>query len=446
MTQTESRPSAGLDFSAGKEFAARASAVIPGGVNSGTRAIGAPWSLTRGEGAYVTDLDGNRLLDFHSAFGAILLGHNAPEVESAVHGNRDAITLAGTGVTSLEVELAERLCRAIPSVDKTILVNTGSEAVAMALRVARAETGRRHIIKFQGGFHGWSDPVVRNVISTAENAYQMDPITAGVLPEVLEATLVAEFNDIESVKAQFDAHPGDIAAVIMEPIPHNVGALIPTQEFLEGLRQLTRDQGTVLIFDEVITGFRHALGGYQEITGVTPDLTTFGKALGNGYPVAGMGGRADLMDHCDVTNGGDVALLGTFNGNATSCLAGIAVIDHLRANPDFYQRTHRLGAKVRDGFNELFRSAGVGAQAAGFGGCFTLYFLEGQISGYRDLLRNNNRASQEFFSRWISKGFLALPIPMKRNHISGVTTDADVDAALAAAEPILADLKAEGIV
>ncbi|HTJ39452.1 MAG TPA: aminotransferase class III-fold pyridoxal phosphate-dependent enzyme, partial [Dactylosporangium sp.] len=269
----------------GQAIAERAARVIPGGVNSSTRYIGEPYAFTGADGAYVTDADGRRYLDYHAAFGAILLGHNAPVVNDAVRAAIGGLDLVGIGVTEPEVELAERIVDIIPSAESMIATMSGSEATAQAIRLARAATGRELIVKFQGGFHGWHDAVARNVISAPDKAYGRDPLSEGILAQAIDATLIAEFNDLGSVAELFDRHPERVAAVILEPIPHNVGALLPTQEFVEGLRALTRERGAVLIFDEVITGFRHALGGFQSVAGVTPDLTTFGKAMGNGYAV-----------------------------------------------------------------------------------------------------------------------------------------------------------------
>ena len=264
------------DSPRGRAIADAAAAVIPGGVNSSTRYIGAPYAFVAADGAYLTDADGRRYLDYHAAFGAILLGHNAPVVNDAIRAALDGVDLTGIGVTEAEVRLAERIVEVIPSAESMIATTSGSEATAQAIRLARAVTDRDLIVKFQGGFHGWHDAVARNVISTAERAYGRDPLSKGILDQAVDATLIAEFNDLDSVAALFDTHRDRIAAVILEPIPHNVGALLPTTEFVEGLRELTRERGALLIFDEVITGFRHALGGYQQVIGVTPDLTTFG--------------------------------------------------------------------------------------------------------------------------------------------------------------------------
>jgi glutamate-1-semialdehyde-2,1-aminomutase len=438
------RPVTEWDFPNGTTLATRAERVIPGGVNSGTRRSGAPHAFATGSGAYLTDLDGHRYTDYHAAFGAILLGHRHPDVDGAVTAAQSAVDLSGYGVTELEVRLAELVCEVIPSVEQTVLLSTGSEAVAYAVRLARAATGRPLLVKFQGGFHGWSDPVARNVISPKERAYGDDPITAGLLPEAWQNTLIAELNDLDSVRELFERHPERIAAVILEPILHNVGALTPTREFLEGLRRLTEEQGALLVFDEVITGFRHSLGGYQQIVGISPDLTTFGKAMGNGYPVAGLGGRRDLMQRFDAA-GGDVALLGTFNGNSVSCAAAIATIEHLKANPDFYVRTHALGERWRTGLREIVDDLGVVALPVGFGGTFSTYFVDHAVSGYRDLLEHNGRAGAEFHRRMSDRGHLMIPLALKRNHISGSHTADDVDASLAVAADVMCELRDEGI-
>ncbi|GMA94777.1 hypothetical protein GCM10025881_16010 [Pseudolysinimonas kribbensis] len=253
-----------------RALAEEAERIIPGGVNSATRRIGAPWAWRSAHGATITDLDGRDYIDYHAAFGAILLGHVDERVNAAVTAAIQDIDLVGLGTTELEVEAARLVTESIPSAEVVISTMSGSESVFQAIRLARGVTGRSYIVKFQGCFHGSYDAIARNVISTPETAWGMDPNSAGILPDALEHTLVAEFNDLASVEALFAEHPGEIAAVILEPVPHNVGALLPEQAFLEGLRELTRRTGSVLIFDEVITGFRHALGGYQELCGVTP--------------------------------------------------------------------------------------------------------------------------------------------------------------------------------
>ncbi len=446
MPTTTPPASATRDYQRGIELASRAEVVIPGGVNSGTRRNGPPFAFASGDGAYLTDFDGHSYLDYHAAFGAMLLGHRHPEIEAAVAAASEGVGLTGYGVSELEVRLAELVVEVLPSVDQTVIVGSGSEAVAYALRLARAFTGRKYLVKFQGGFHGWTDAMARNVISSKEKAYGDDPLTAGMLDDAWQSTLIAEFNDLASVQQLFAMYPGQIAAVICEPIPHNVGALVPDQGFLEGLRSLTQSEGSLLIFDEVITGFRHALGGFQSICGVRPDLTTFGKAMGNGYPVAGLGGRQEVMQRFNPASGGDVALMGTFNGNPVSCAAAIATIEYLRAHPDFYQRTYALGERWRSGLRSILDELDVAAEVVGFGGTFATYFVDHPVHGYAGLLEHNNRAGVEFPRRMIEHDILMIPLPLKRNHISGSHTAADIDRSLTAARDVLGSMRAEGIV
>jgi glutamate-1-semialdehyde-2,1-aminomutase len=433
------------EYPHGWGLAQEAAKVIPGGVNSATRFIGPPYSFGSGDGAYVHDLDGNRYLDYHAAFGAILLGHNSPIIREAIEQSLKGPDLMGLGVSSLEVELARRVTEIIPSAESMIATMSGSEATAQAIRLARAVTGRPLLIKFQGGFHGWYDSVARNVISSADKAYGRDPLSAGILAPGIDSTLIAEFNDTETVRELFAAHGEQIAAVIVEPAPHNVGALVPTQNFVDDLRALTREQGALLIFDEVITGFRHALGGYQQVCGVTPDLTTFGKGMANGIAIGGLAGRRDLMERFSHA-GGDVMLAGTFNGNPLSCAAAIATIDYLRSHPDFYTRTHGLGDRLRSGLTAIVHELDIEATVAGFGGVFALYFTAPPISGYRDLLRNDTAAYVGFHRRMTDRGFLMLPLNLKRNHISGAHTTEDIDNTLEAAQGVLIEMRANGLV
>lgn len=420
----------------------RALAAIPGGVNSATRKIGIPLVIKEAQGAYITDVEGNRYLDFHAAFGANLLGYAHPEVVDAVQQTLSHTSLTGIGVSTLEIECAELLNSVIPSAEKSILTSSGSEATFQAIRLARGVTNRQYIVKFQGCFHGWHDAVARNVISSKENAYKCDPISTGILPINLESTLIAEFNDLSSVEKLFAEYRGAIAAVIVEPVPHNVGTLLPKIEFLQGLRNLTREEGSLLIFDEVISGFRHALGGYQEICQVLPDLTSYGKAMGNGFPIAGLSGRADLMDQFSSA-AGKVLLAGTFNGNPATVAAAIATIKHLQQG-DHYRRVYHLGDMMRDGLSEITSKLGIDAVVTGLGSVVICYFMKGPVEGYRDLLRHNNQAYADFHRRMLENKILMLPMALKRNHISGMHSAADIRASLDTAADILAGMQEDG--
>jgi len=426
------------------DLVAKARTFIPGGVNSATRNIGAPFSFSAAKGSHVTDWEGRNYIDYHAAFGAILLGHSDDRVNDAVVNSLSGADLMGLGVSELEVECARLVAKLIPSVDMSIITMSGTEATMQAVRLARAVTGRKYVIKFQGCFHGWHDAVARNVITPADRIYKLDPLSAGILDDALNSTLVAEFNDLGSVEELFSSYPEQIACIILEPVPHNVGTLLPDQSFLEGLRNLTAREGSLLIFDEVITGFRHAPGGYQELCGVTPDLTTFGKGMANGFAVAGLGGRRDLMMRFSSA-GGDVNLAGTFNGNPTSMAAAITTME-IVSNPKIGHHVHTsaLGERMRAGLTEITRRHSIPTIVAGVGSVFVCYFMEGEAKGYRDLLRNNSTAYALFHRRMTDSGFLMYPMALKRNHISGAHTEEDIDRTLEAADNVLAVMAKDG--
>ena len=416
-------------------LAARASAVIPGGVNSGQRRVPGLEELiiTATSGSTFTDGDGRTYTDYHAAFGPPLLGHNDPDVDAAAAAAGRSVGLMGIGVTQVEIELAERLVAAVPSLEKVLLTCTGSEATFHALRLARTATGRRHVIKFQGCYHGWHDSVAMNVISPAERVGTKDPLSGGMLPEVVAATIVCPFNDADAVERALDEHDGDVAAIILEPIPHNIGAVLPQPGFLERLRELATKHGTVLVFDEVITGFRHGLGGYQAVAGVTPDLTTLGKAMANGWPVSALGGKAELMDLFSTTPGQPAFFAGTFNGHPATTAAALATIEKLEREP-VHEHVFRLGERARTGLTELYDRLGVPAVVSGFGSVFVTYFLEGPVVSYDDLLRNDVDLFVGYRRELMKDGIFELPLNLKRSHFSYAHTDEDVDRLLAATE------------
>jgi glutamate-1-semialdehyde 2,1-aminomutase len=413
-----------------------AKSLIPGGVNSGQRSVPGLEDLvvTSAKGGTFTDADGRVFTDFHAAFGPPLLGHNDPDVVAAIVSAAQDTDLAGVGVTPGEVRLAEQLVELVPSFQKVLLTSTGSEATYHALRVARAATGRRYIVKFQGCYHGWHDAVSLNVISAPDRIGRHDPISAGSMPDTLAATLVLEFNDTAALQSLFTDHGDEIAAVILEPIPHNIGAVLPDPAFLAAARELCTKHGAVLIFDEVITGFRHALGGYQSICGVTPDLTTLGKAMGNGVPIAAIGGRADLMDHFSSRPGGDAFFAGTYNGHPMVVAAALATIEKLRTEP-VHEHTFRLGERVRSGISEICRRLDVPAVATGYGSVFVTYFMPGPPPrNYSELLANDVDTFVGYRRNLLEHGFFELPLNLKRSHICYAHTDDDIDRYLASAE------------
>lgn len=407
----------------------RARAVIPGGVNSGQRQIPgiADLVITRSSGSRFTDQHGRVYTDYHAAFGPPLLGFHDPDVDAAVRTALTVVDLPGVAVTPGEIELAEEIARLVPGIEKVLLTSTGSEATFHALRLSRAVTGRRLVVKFQGCYHGWHDAVSLNVISAPDRVGAPDPISKGILPEVLAATLVLPFNDVAAVRQAFADHGSNIAAVILEPVPHNVGCLLPDLEFLRCLREETAKAGSILIFDEVISGFRHALGGWQSISGVTPDLTTLGKALGNGYPIAALGGRADLMEQFSTTPGAPVFFAGTYNGHPAVVAAALATLRKLQDEP-VHEHVFRLGDAIRKGLAEVFAELDVPAIPHGYGSVFVTYFMAGpEPRTYADLLANDAALFVGYRRRMFDHGIFEIPLNLKRSHVSYAHTDADVD-------------------
>jgi glutamate-1-semialdehyde 2,1-aminomutase len=310
-----------------------------------------------------------------------------------------------------------------------LLCGSGSEATFHAIRLARAVTGRSTIVKFQGAYHGFHDSVATGFLSRG-------PFSAGVLDAVLDHTLVCEFNDLASVERAFEQAGGEVAAVITEPIVHNAASLMPRPGFLEGLRSLCDRGGALLIFDEVITGFRHHLGGYQTIAGVTPDLVTLGKALGNGFPIAAVAGRDEHMERFCTADGGDVWFAGTCNGNVPGVAAALASIEALERGA-VHEHVFRLGERMRAGLREVAARCSVPATVNGFGSVFVLCFIEGPLETYDDTLRNDADLFVRYRRELARRGVFEMPENLGRSHVMYSHTDADVDLSLEAAEAAL---------
>ncbi|MEO1530472.1 MAG: glutamate-1-semialdehyde 2,1-aminomutase, partial [Planctomycetota bacterium] len=308
--------------------------LMPGGVNSPARAFGAvggtPLFIDRAEGPYLYDIDGNRYLDYIGSWGPMILGHRAEPIVEAIQKAVERGTSFGAP-TEAESRLAQQIIDAVPSIEKVRLVNSGTEATMSAIRVARGATGRSKIIKFAGNYHGHVDSLL--VAAGSAAATLGVPDSPGVTPGAGQDTLVLDYNDVEGLKSAFSEHAGEIAAVILEPVVGNMGCVIPTEEFLQSLRQLTLDDGAILIFDEVMTGFRLAFGGAQERFGIVPDMTTLGKIVGGGMPLGAYGGRADIMDH--VLPAGKVFQAGTLSGNPVAVAAGSATLKMLADEPPY---------------------------------------------------------------------------------------------------------------
>jgi glutamate-1-semialdehyde 2,1-aminomutase len=413
----------------------RAKAVIPGGVNSIMRRpkeLGLlEIILTRGGRFW--DGTGREFIDFHASFGPSFLGHAMPEVDSAFHRTVRDLSLPGLGVTRPEVELAEKLAELIPSVERSVLTSSGSEATFHALRLARAATGRRRIIKFQGCYHGWHDSIAMNVISHPDRVGAPDPLSDGILPEVLEATIVVPFNDVAAVKAAVQRHRGEIAAIIVEPIPHNIGTVMPGVGFLEALRQIATADGIVLIFDEVITGIRHDLGGFQKLAGVTPDLTTLGKALANGYPIGAIGGRADLMEVFNAGTPPSAFFGGTFNGHPGVAAAALTTLRIIERD-GVHEKVFALGERARHGLRELVAGLGLDAVVCGFGSVWVTYFQSEEPHCYEDLLEQDAALFVGTRLALLEHKIFENPVNLKRSQACFAHTEADIDRLLAATE------------
>jgi glutamate-1-semialdehyde 2,1-aminomutase len=414
----------------------RASASIPGGINTAKRKIDPPLCVANAAGGWIEDLDGNRYLDYHCAFSAILLGHAEPAINVAVAKALDGGTLYGVGVTDAEVRLAEKLVSHVSSVEQVVLCNTGTEATYHAIRLSRGVTGRQKIVKFQGCYDGYHDYVLRNVLSKPDMVGKRDPGSRGMLEAAIDNTLVCRFNDLDDVRATLEANRDEVAAIIVEPIAHNAPTIMPEPGFLPGLRELCDEHGAIFICDEVITGFRHGLNGYQAIAGVTPDLTTMGKAMANGYAVAALGGRRELMERFTTTPHGDVLFGGTYNANAVGVAAALATIELLE-DPHVYEHLFALGKRMRDGLTEVAARVGVPAYVSGFGSVFVMLFMDGPLRSYEDCLRNDVELFLAYRLELRKRGVFEMPENVGRSHVMYRHTVEDVDRTLELAEQAL---------
>ncbi len=420
-----------------RQLLAEAARYIPGGVNTCRRQSTQGLCFERGQGAYLWDLDGRRYVDYHAAYGAILLGHSHPAVTERVSAAIQETVLFGAGVTRAEVDLARKIVEHVPSADQVVVCNSGSEATYHAIRLARGITGREKIVKFQGCYNGFHDYVLRNVLSAPELVGRRDPESKGMLDAAIDATLICRFNDLEDVEATLAANPDQVAAIIVEPIAHNSPGLLPVPGFLEGLRAVCDREGVLLIFDEVITGFRHHLGGYQAIAGVMPDLTTLGKAIANGFPIAAVAGRRELMERYTTHPNGDVHFGGTYNGNSVAVVAALATIEQLE-DGEAHARVFALGERMRDGLREIADRAGIPAVVGGFGSLFVLCFMEGPLRSYEDVLRNDTELFMRYRRELVARGVFEMPESLGRSHIGASHTEDDVDRSLEVAEEALA--------
>jgi glutamate-1-semialdehyde 2,1-aminomutase len=413
-----------------QEIFRRATDVLVGGVNSPVRAFravgGDPIVVDRAAGARLWDADGNEYIDYVCSWGALILGHAHPKVVQAITEQARRGTSYGMP-TELEVELATRIRKALPSCEKVRFVSSGTEATMSAVRLARAATSRDLIIKFDGCYHGHSD----SFLSEAGSGLATLGIAAcpGVPRALAELTLNAPYNDASAVEKLFELHRGKIGAVIVEPVAANMGVVPPKPEFLKALRELTSRHGALLIFDEVITGFRLCYGGAQTLFGITPDVTTLGKIIGGGLPVAAYGGRRDLMDQ--VAPLGPVYQAGTLSGNPLAMSAGIASLDLLAA-PGFYEALDGRAKRLGDGIDAALRDTGTPATAVRVGSLLTLFFSREAVTDYAAAKKCYNKRFAQFFRAMLERGIFIAPSQFEALFVSAAHTEADIDRTLTA--------------
>ena len=419
------------------ELERRAEGYFPGGVNSPVRAFravgGHPPFVVRGEGAYLYDADGNRYLDLFGSWGPMILGHASPPVVEAI---REA---AGRGASfgashAGEANLAELVRYCFPSVEKMRFVSSGTEACMSAIRLARGFTGRNFVIKFEGCYHGHADALL--VKAGSGVATFGIPGSAGVPAETAMHTLALPFNDLAAVEAVFAARPNEIACVIVEPVVGNAGTIPPAAGYLEGLRRLCTEHGALLIFDEVMTGFRLALGGAQQVFGVTPDLTTLGKILGGGLPCGAFGGRAEVMDFLAPL--GPVYQAGTLSGNPLAMAAGVATLGYLIEHAGVvYPQLERVTRAIADGVGELAREAGVTLRTNRVGSMFTWFFTGEPVTDFATAATSDTEAFGRFHRRMLEAGVWLPPSQYEAAFVSTAHGDAEVEMLLEAARAAL---------
>lgn len=422
-----------------EDLFARAQKLIPGGVNSPVRAFrsvgGTPRFFKRGEGAWLWDEDDRRYVDYVGSWGPMILGHAHPEVVAAVvEAAKQGLSFGAP--TAREVEMAERLTRLLPSIEEVRLVSSGTEATMSAIRLARGHTGRSRIVKFEGCYHGHADSLLVKAGSGALTFGQ--PSSAGVPPEVAAHTITLAYNDVEGVERLFAQMGRDIACVIVEPIAGNMNLILPAPGFLEALREQCTRHGAVLIFDEVMTGFRVGLAGAQGLFGIEPDLTTLGKVIGGGLPVGAFGGRREIMEK--LAPNGPVYQAGTLSGNPVAVAAGLATLQQVQA-PGFYERLAERTASLMQGLVEAAHRAGVTFSAQSVGGMFGIYFSDRPPASYAEALACDREAFNRFFHAMLEAGVYLAPSAFEAGFVSSAHGEAEIAFTLEAAEKAFGSLK-----
>ena len=421
-----------------EQLFAEALKYIPGGVNSPVRAFravgGQPFFVNRVKGARVWDVDGNEYLDYVGTWGPAILGHAHPRIIQAVQDAAARGTSFGIPNPS-EVTMARLICAAVPSVQKVRMCNSGTEATMSAIRLARGFTKRDKIVKFDGCYHGHADSLL---VKAGSGALTFgNPDSAGVPAAFTQHTIVLPYNDFDALRAAFAANPGQIAGIIVEPVPGNAGLYLPRPGYLEFLREITRANDVLLIFDEVMTGFRLAKGGAQERFGITPDLSCFGKVIGGGLPVGAFGGRGDIMD--DLAPVGPVYQAGTLSGNPVAMAAGIAALEELAAT-NSYTHLEELGAALENGLRDAAKSANVAVQFNRCGSMFCAYFTSQPVHNLADAMTSDRERFKRYFHGMLAEGIYLAPSQFEAGFLSTAHTDGDIDQTIRTASRVLRSL------
>lgn len=428
-----------LNTEISQRYFAHAQEIIPGGVNSPVRAWrsvgGQPLFIARAQGAHIWDVDGNQFLDYVSSWGPLILGHAHPGVVAAIQQAATRGTSYGEP-TELEIELAQRVTFAVPSVEMVRFVNSGTEATMSAIRLARAFTRRDLIVKFDGGYHGHADFLL--VQAGSGLATLSLPDSAGVPSNAAATTLVAPYNNLDALRKLFAKHGENIAAVIVEPVAGNMGVVPPQPGFLQGLRDITREYNALLIFDEVITGFRVAYGGAQSLYGVNADLSCFGKIIGGGLPVGAYGGRREIMEL--VAPLGPMYQAGTLSGNPLAMAAGIATLDALVALPDAYAQLETRAARLERGFKDAAARAGVPLTVNRVGSMLTAFFTGSRVTDYTGAKTADTKRFAKYFHSMLERGVYLAPSQFEAGFVSLAHTDEDIAFTIECAAQALAEL------
>lgn len=428
-----------MTTSISKQLFEKAKKFIPGGVNSPVRAFkavgGDPIFIAKAEGAYIYDVDGNQYIEAINSWGPMVLGHNHPLVREAVIKAMENGTSFGAP-TSLEVEIAELITKMVPSVEKVRMVSSGTEATMSAVRLARGYTGREKFIKFEGNYHGHGDSFL---IAAGSGAITMgNPNSPGVTKGTAKDTLLAPFNDLEKVKEVVEANKGEIAAIILEPVAGNMGCVLPEPGFLQGLRKICNDENIVLIFDEVMTGFRLSPGGAQQLMDVIPDLTTMGKIIGGGMPVGAYGGKAEIMDF--VSPSGPVYQAGTLSGNPIAMAAGFTMLKYLNENPSVYSQLSKTGDTLVDGLKEILNRLGLPYTINNLGSMYTLFFTDQKVKNFVDAQTCDTGIFGKYFRGMLDKGIYLAPSQYESLFLSTALEQTHLDKILEANEQTLKSL------